>query len=112
MESILSILLQLSQNIKNKVLWLKDIGGYYEISKGNDVEYSRLNKKFFYYVAKYAQMIYGTVPVKDLCDENSLLTNPQFMLSKPNVKQIKVVRCPIIFKKYDVSKSGKRTRSK
>ena len=41
--------------------------------------HARLNRKFFYYAAKYAQYIHDVIPVRDLLDENGLPTTPYYL---------------------------------
>ena len=76
--------------------------------------HARLNKKFFYYAAKYAQRVHDVIPVKDLIDDKGLPTTPHFLLSgsKPNVKHFRVFGCPAVFKKYEFSDKGRRTKNK
>ena len=38
--------------------------------------HARLNKKFFYYAAKYAEKVHDVIPVKDLFDDRGLPTTP------------------------------------
>ena len=60
----------------------------------------RLNHKFFYYAAKYAQYIHDILPVRDLYDTEGLPTTLYFLATnrKPTVKHFKVFGCPAIFK--------------
>ena len=50
--------------------------------------HARLNKKCFFYAAKYAQRVHDVIPIKDLIDNQGLPTTPYYLLSgsKPNVK--------------------------
>ena len=76
--------------------------------------HARLNKKFFFYAVRYAQRIHDVIPVKDLIDNQGLPTTPYYLLSgsKSNVKYFRVFRCPAVFKKYEFSDKGKRTKDK
>ena len=76
--------------------------------------HARMNKKFFFYAVKYAQRIHDVIPIKDLIDNQGLPTTPYYLLSgsKPNVKQFRVFGCPAVFKKYEFSDKGKRTKDK
>ena len=73
MGSNLSGLLQLAQNIKNKIVLLRDIGGGGGIIKLSNtiLLHAGLNKEFFYYVEKYAQRIHVILPVKDFMMETT-----------------------------------------
>ena len=76
--------------------------------------HARLNRKFFYYAAKYAQYIHNILPVKDLYDAEGLPTTPHFLATnrKPAVKQFKVFGCPAIFKRYETYEKGKVVKNK
>ena len=76
--------------------------------------HARLNKKFLYCAVKYTEGVYDDIPVKDLIDNKGLRTTPHFTLlgSKPNVKHLSVFGCSAVFKKYDFSNKGKRTKDK
>ena len=77
--------------------------------------YARLSKKFFYYAVKYAQFIYDLIPVRDLQDtKNGLPCTPYQLINncKPNVRHYRVFGCPTIFKRYEISDSGKRIKNK
>ena len=54
------------------------------------------------------------IPIKDLVDNQGLPTTPCYLLSgsKPNVKQFRVFGYPAVFKKYEFSNKGKRTKDK
>ena len=74
----------------------------------------KLSKKFFYYAVKYAQYIHDVIPVRDLNDETGLSCTPYQLVNqrKPSVRQYRVFGCPAIFKRYEVSQGGKRTKNK
>ena len=76
--------------------------------------HARLSKKFFYYAVKYAQYIHDVIPVRDLNDETGLPCTPYQLVNrrKPSVRQYRVFGCPAIFKRYEVSQGGKRTKNK
>ena len=77
--------------------------------------YARLSKKFFYYAVKYAQFIYDLIPVRDLQDtKNGLPCTPYQLINNcnPNVRHYRVFGCPTIFKRYEISDSGKRIKNK
>ena len=64
--------------------------------------YARLNRKFFYYAAKYTQYIHDVIPVRDLLDENGLPTTPNYFATGRNsaVKHFRIFGCPAVFKHY------------
>ena len=76
--------------------------------------HARLSKKIFYYTVKYAQFIHDVNPVRDLQDKNGLPCTPYQLIinQKPNVRHYRVFGCPTIFKRYEVSGSGKRIENK
>ena len=76
--------------------------------------HARLNRKFFYYAAKYAQYIHDIIPVKNLLDAEGNPTTPYFLATgrKPAVKHFRVFGCPAVFKRYEVSDNGKRVKNK
>ena len=76
--------------------------------------HARLNRKFFYYAVKYAQYIHDVIPVCDLLDENGLPITPYYLATgrKPAVKYFRVLGCPTVFKRYEVSSDGKRIHNK
>ena len=76
--------------------------------------HTRLSKKFFYYVVKYAQYIHDVIPIKDLNDKNSLPCTPYHIVNrrKLSVKQYRVFGCPVSFKRYGVSESEKTIKHK
>ena len=53
------------------------------------------------------------IPVKDLHDKNGLPCTPYQLINnqKPCVRHYRVFGCPAIFKRYEVSDSGKRIRN-
>ena len=55
--------------------------------------HARLNRKFFYYAAKYAQYIHDVIPVRDLLGKNGLPTTPYYLAKgrKPAVKHFRVL---------------------
>ena len=76
--------------------------------------HARLNKKFIFYAVKHAQRVHNVIPVKDLVDNQGLPTTSYYLLSgsKSNVKQFRVFGYPAVFKKYEFSDKGKRTKDK
>ena len=76
--------------------------------------FARLSKKFFYYAVKYAQFIHGAIPVRDQQDKNGLPCTPYQLINnqKPNVRHYRVFGCPAIFKRYEISDSGKGIKNK
>ena len=76
--------------------------------------HARLSNKFFYYAVKYAQFVHDIIPVKDLLDKNGIQYTPYQLINncKPNVRHFRVFCCPAIFKKYEISDSGKRIKNK
>ena len=76
--------------------------------------HARLNRRFFYYAAKYAQYIHGIIPVQDLLDEHGLPTTPYYLATgrKHVVKHFWLFGYPTIFKQYEVSSDGKRIQNK
>ena len=76
--------------------------------------HARLSKKFLYYTVKYAQYIHDVIPVEDLTDKLGLPCTPYQMVNgiKPNVRHFRVFGCPSIFKRYEISEGGKRTKNK
>ena len=61
--------------------------------------HARLNRKFFYYAAKYAQYIHDIIPVRDLLDEHGLPTTPYYLATgrKAAVKHFRVFWMPSNF---------------
>ena len=76
--------------------------------------HARLNRKFFYYAVKYAQYIHDVIPVKDLNDQKGFPTTPFFLATnrKPSIKHFRTFACPAVFKRYEISKEGKRVKNK
>ncbi len=76
--------------------------------------HTRLSRKFFYYAVKYAQFIHDTIPVRELLDQNGLPCTLYQLInnSKPNVRHYHVFGCPAIFKRFEISDSGKRVKNK
>ena len=58
-----------------------------------------LSKNFFYYTVKYAQRVYGVIPVRGLLDTDGLPTTPHQMTKckKSIVRCFKVFAYPTIF---------------
>ena len=54
--------------------------------------HARLNRRFSYYAAKYAQYIHDIIPVRDLLDDHGLPTTPYHLATgrKPVVKHVRV----------------------
>ena len=77
--------------------------------------YARFNRIFLLCCyRKYALRVHDVIPVKDLVDNRDLPTTPCSLLTglKPNVKQFRVFGCPAVFKKYEFSDKGERTKDK
>ena len=76
--------------------------------------HSHLNRKFFYYVTKYAQYIHNVILIKDLFDDNGSTTAPYLLATgqKPAAKHFRVFGFPAVFKPYEVSNDGKLVLNK
>ena len=52
--------------------------------------------------------------MKDLHDQKGFPTSPFFLATKrkPSIKNFRTFGCPAIFKRYEISKEGKRVKNK
>ena len=75
---------------------------------------ARLSPKFFAYALKYEEKMHDMIPIRDLTDEEGRPTIPYYKAfnKKPNVQQFKIFGCPAVFKRFEISKDGKRIINK
>ena len=76
--------------------------------------HARLSTKFFYFVAKYAEKIHDIMPIRNLINDYGMPTTPHYMAFQrlPKASHFRVFGCPAVFKRYKVSKEGKRIINK
>ena len=75
---------------------------------------ARLSPKFFAYALKYAEKMHDVIPVRDLTDDAGRPTIPYIKAfgKKPYVQHFKTFGCPAVFKRFEISKDGKRIINK
>ena len=76
--------------------------------------HARLSPKFIMYALNYASQIHDIMPIKNLLDSHGKPTTPYYLAFNrhPKASHFRVFGCPAVFKRYEVSKEGKRIQNK